>query len=251
MRSLFLLIGLLLTTKITWASEAVSIPVTVKASLCGDAVIEGPEDCEGSDLNDASCESLGFSSGNLSCDSACAFDKTDCVTASPSPSPSPAVASPTTASPATSTTTTTAASPSPASLLTQIVRTIFPKATIPARLSRFDSDASGEIEIFEMATAVQHWIDDWRLVIAGKLADLPQDDLPKPAASKLVALLSGEKVAETGEELKIEAGEVRELEVFTGRVAISEEELERCDLSGDSNCNLIDLSILLYFIAKS
>ncbi len=231
----------------------VTVPATVKTSLCGDGIIEGPEECEGADLNDSSCASLGFTSGSLSCDSACGFDKSDCVTVSPSPSPSPSPnpsSSPAAASPAAaSTTTTAAASPS---LVSQLVNKIFPKAvTIPSTLNRFDNDGSGKIEKREMAEAVKQWVEGWHLAIAGKLANLPKDDLPKPGASKLAALLSGEKTTETGEEIKIEAGEVRELEVFSGRVAVSDEDLKHCDLSGDKDCSLIDLSILLYFITGS
>src|SRR4051812_21474914 len=39
---------------------------------CGDGTINAGEDCEGSDLNGASCQSLGFDEGQLGC------GKTDC-----------------------------------------------------------------------------------------------------------------------------------------------------------------------------
>jgi hypothetical protein len=48
-------------------------------SVCGDGLIQGLEDCEGDDLNNKTCRSLGFDSGNLSCNSDCTFDTTGCV----------------------------------------------------------------------------------------------------------------------------------------------------------------------------
>lgn len=46
---------------------------------CGDVVLQGDfEECDGSLLNGATCESLGFYGGTLVCDGACAYDTTDC-----------------------------------------------------------------------------------------------------------------------------------------------------------------------------
>ncbi len=48
-------------------------------TVCGDALIEAPdEDCEDTDLNGATCESLGYSSGTLACSSQCVFDPSNC-----------------------------------------------------------------------------------------------------------------------------------------------------------------------------
>ncbi len=49
---------------------------------CGDAMIEGMEECEGADLDGQDCASLGFSSGTLTCAANCTFDKTKCVSES-------------------------------------------------------------------------------------------------------------------------------------------------------------------------
>lgn len=59
---------------------------TVKLSVCGDEVIENPEDCEGQNLYNQTCQSLGYQSGTLVCDAACTFDLSQCV---PYPSPTP------------------------------------------------------------------------------------------------------------------------------------------------------------------
>lgn len=49
---------------------------------CGDGFIDPDESCEGANLNSATCSSLGYASGTLSCLSTCTFDTTSCVAAS-------------------------------------------------------------------------------------------------------------------------------------------------------------------------
>ena len=50
-----------------------------EAPLCGDGVINQPgEVCDFSDLNGATCESLGLGSGPLSCDPDCTYDTSAC-----------------------------------------------------------------------------------------------------------------------------------------------------------------------------
>jgi hypothetical protein len=45
---------------------------------CGDGLREGLEACEGADLQDLTCEDVGFYAGDLACDDACRFDTTAC-----------------------------------------------------------------------------------------------------------------------------------------------------------------------------
>jgi hypothetical protein len=47
-------------------------------SVCGNAVIEPGEDCEGADLGSRRCQDLGFPGGTLACDSICRFDTGGC-----------------------------------------------------------------------------------------------------------------------------------------------------------------------------
>jgi len=48
--------------------------------VCGDDVVEDPEDCEEDDLDGATCGSLGYSGGgNLACATDCSFNTTNCV----------------------------------------------------------------------------------------------------------------------------------------------------------------------------
>jgi hypothetical protein len=224
----------------------VTIPATVETSLCGDGIIEGSEDSEGVHLNNKNCIKLGYGGGDLDCDSACEFDVSNCrppASASPSPSSSPNPSSSSTAASPAAASSTTTKDDSP-SLIKKLVKAAFPQAQkliIPSRFNRFDSDGSGRIEKAEMAAAVRQWVDSWHLILEEKFAALPS-----PETSKLVALLEAKP---TEDEINIQPGEVKELEVFTGQIELSEEELEYCDLSGDRDCNLIDLSILLYFIS--
>jgi len=49
-------------------------------AVCGDDVVEDPEDCEEDDLDGATCGSLGYSGGgNLACATDCSFNTTNCV----------------------------------------------------------------------------------------------------------------------------------------------------------------------------
>ncbi|MEW6295496.1 MAG: hypothetical protein AB1467_04355 [Candidatus Diapherotrites archaeon] len=50
-------------------------------AVCGNGTIEGTEQCDGINLNDQSCQSLGFDSGTLYCSSDCTFDTSNCLSA--------------------------------------------------------------------------------------------------------------------------------------------------------------------------
>ena len=56
------------------ANDAACLP------FCGDGLInQAGEQCEGTNLNGQSCQSLGFISGTITCSAACTFDVTACV----------------------------------------------------------------------------------------------------------------------------------------------------------------------------
>ncbi len=54
---------------------------TDTGGVCGDQVIEGNEQCEGTDLAGADCVSLGFSGGDLACADDCTYDTGACTAA--------------------------------------------------------------------------------------------------------------------------------------------------------------------------
>lgn len=70
-------------------SSSTVIDVTLRISVCGDTIVEGPEDCEGEDLNGNTCLSLGYGGGDLACDVSCSYDTSSCIPPTPTPTPSP------------------------------------------------------------------------------------------------------------------------------------------------------------------
>jgi hypothetical protein len=185
---------LLFRLELARAGEIDLIDATVKISVCGDMVIEGSEDCEGTDLNNQTCISLGYVGGILVCDIACTFDTTDCIaptptptpTSTPTPTPTPAPLSVATTTPTSGPTNTS--TPAPAETPTPT-----PASILPRLVRFFDLDDSGQIEAAEVFEVVKDWIEDKR----------------------------------------------RE-----------PEEQSRCDLNGDRTCDLVDFSILLYYIER-
>ena len=55
------------------------VQTTIKITVCGDGVIDSGEQCDGANLNGASCSSRGFSGGSLSCLPSCDFNTTGCT----------------------------------------------------------------------------------------------------------------------------------------------------------------------------
>ena len=47
-------------------------------SSCGNGTRELAEECDGADMGDASCMSLGFPSGLLNCTTGCTYDRSMC-----------------------------------------------------------------------------------------------------------------------------------------------------------------------------
>src|SRR5690242_13529784 len=50
---------------------------------CGDGVVDADEQCDGSNLDGATCVSRGFASGTLSCTASCHFDTSQCTGTGP------------------------------------------------------------------------------------------------------------------------------------------------------------------------
>jgi hypothetical protein len=51
--------------------------------VCGNGALEGSEQCEGAELGDATCMSLGYTGGTLACTAACAYETGMCTSISP------------------------------------------------------------------------------------------------------------------------------------------------------------------------
>ncbi|MBU1129812.1 hypothetical protein KKE45_00635 [Patescibacteria group bacterium] len=201
------------------------IDATIKISVCGNQVIEGGEDCEGDDLNQQTCVSLGYGQGVLTCDIACTFDLSACPPApTPTPTPTPAL----TPTPTATLTPTQTLTPTPTSIPTSTTTPVgtvapsttpnpdtttddsaFPDATpttlptatlrptpfLPQLISFFDFDKSGRIEKFELFNVIKKWVEEWKI---------------KPRKDGLAT----------------------------------------CDLNNDGICDLKDFSVLLYYIER-
>ena len=60
--------------------KMIDVPPPPPPPECGDAIIQEGEDCDGSDLGAATCQSLGFDTGRLICNAAtCKYDTSLCV----------------------------------------------------------------------------------------------------------------------------------------------------------------------------
>jgi len=70
-------------------AEISTTTVNVTVSVCGNNIKETGEQCDGIDLGGATCQSLGYSGGTLSCRPDCTFDTSGCYTAPPGGAPPP------------------------------------------------------------------------------------------------------------------------------------------------------------------
>lgn len=117
---------------------SVTIPATVKTSLCGDGIVEGPEECE----------------GGANCSSACEW----LIKPSPSlePSPSPVVASPAASSPEPA----ASAAPTVVELVKKILSPLIPE--LPAVIKVFDQNGDGKINFEELKVSLEVWVENWQ-----------------------------------------------------------------------------------------
>ena len=219
----FILISCLLLIpgfKIVWAGISDLISATVKISICGNGIIEGGEDCEGEDLNSQTCETLGFGPGTLTCDIACSFDTSGC---SPLPTPTPTPTS--TPTPTPTSTPTPTLTPTPTSAVTP--------TSAPAPTNTPEPVATSTPAPAATVTPV-----------------------PTPAIPAVVAAFdidgSGRiEIAEVFAAVKIWVEEwKRALIEEISPEALPTREIKKCDLNRDRRCNLVDLSILLYYVGR-
>ena len=79
--SMFIMLGSIITQGIVMGFVDTNINVV---SVCGDYVKQGLEECDGSDFGSNTCISLGYVSGNLSCNANCTNNTSQCITSSSS-----------------------------------------------------------------------------------------------------------------------------------------------------------------------
>jgi hypothetical protein len=193
-------------------SGSEDVEAVVDLSVCGDNVAEGNEDCDKSDLNNKTCGSLGYQSGDLSCDISCEFDIASC-----------------------------------SGTLSTTTPTSTPTSTIPSQVSSSGSSGSQTSEPIpsqqetSLITGLLRQIDS-------KLS-LVQSRFDEDLSGKLEIHELYDIVKTWVDDWKIQ------IQVST---AYSKGELsentdakpEKCDLDDNGICNVIDLSILLYYIER-
>ncbi len=80
-RSLFSSLGFLNLFILIFASISTNAANETISSrgYCGDGIINGYEQCDGNDMNNMSCSTLGGGSGTLECQANCVYDISDCI----------------------------------------------------------------------------------------------------------------------------------------------------------------------------
>ncbi|TVQ99889.1 MAG: hypothetical protein EA398_11850 [Deltaproteobacteria bacterium] len=63
-----------------WESGGdIRLAIAVEEDTCGNGIIDDGEDCDGDDLGDATCATVGFDEGTLACTATCTFDTSGCT----------------------------------------------------------------------------------------------------------------------------------------------------------------------------
>lgn len=130
-------------------------------SVCGDMVVEGDEDCEPLAPITQNCQDLGFDKGNLTCDSSCAYNVSNCEYIPPKPIippfPNPYIPEDQEESP-------------------EPIRTL-----LPFFLGIYDLDEDGDLNTVEYCSGLTYWLKKWRIRI---LNPSPEGDIARIAGAK-------------------------------------------------------------------
>jgi len=190
--------------------DAAVVSAQVRLSICGDGIIEGPEDCEGGMIANNSCLSLGYAGGELSCDIACTFDTSSCMP-SPPPTVSASISSVTSdqVSVLTPTQRTDSVSDSPeasptisnVTLLQPFISELSPSVCLPPDLAVFASVSSCRLSMLDLNLVVSVWAEEWKRAQHARVV---------------------------------------------GEVSLADTTL--CDLNQDNQCDIRDFSILMYVV---
>jgi hypothetical protein len=62
-------------------TQFTSVQTSIRVTVCGNNIVEAGEQCDGTDLNGATCSSLGLPGNNLSCRPSCEFNTDNCTVA--------------------------------------------------------------------------------------------------------------------------------------------------------------------------
>lgn len=194
-----------------FGNTSTSVNASIKIAICGDGNVDTGENCDGTNLDNKTCVSLGYGGGTLSCDISCSFDTSQCIPVTPTPTPLP-TATPTPVSASTSTSnnvTSVASTPTPTtSVATFPTLVAIPQSILPSPLQMLVSAVSdsGRISISNLPVILKVWVTDWKNF---RIQELSPSNTTGRSTKHLV-----------------------------------------CDLDNDGMCDITDLSILLYYVGK-
>lgn len=142
-----------------------TVNTTVKINICGDMIVEGPEDCEGNTVNDVTCSDLGFSSGNLTCDIACSYDTTSCIPITPTPTSQASQRASVDGFSQIPSNSQETNFPAENGTLTPSLVPSRIRSALPPSLQVFDVTGKGRITRGDLPSVLQIWLDDWKALL--------------------------------------------------------------------------------------
>lgn len=197
---------------VTVQSVSDNVTATIKISVCGNGIVEGGEDCEGNDLGGETCRSLGYEKGNLNCDVACAFDTSECTGVAPTSTPTP---------------------------IPSWVPTPTPGSSTAASTKSQTDDSQGKNEDKEKE-------EEKKVKVEVQILQQPKPELVKLYDKNNDGVLSFNEVAD-GLSLFTRDWKDYRITKETGAVY---QGVPSCDINGDKVCNLIDFSVLMYYVGQ-
>ncbi|MCL4384222.1 hypothetical protein M1116_02120 [Patescibacteria group bacterium] len=218
------------------------VAATVRINVCGDGIVEGSEDCEGNNLNGATCRNQGYGPGTLACDIACSYDFSRC-----GPRPTPTITP--TLTPTRTPTPTLTATPTPTATLIPTVT-----ATVTATLTPIPTNtptAGSAATTTPVPAATSHPTNTPSKAAPSQAQKLTPMVMPTPTP----VLPGVVQFFDENRSGRIEVGEVfaaakKWFDLWQASLAQEPEKTKGCDLNRDTQCNLIDLSILLYYSGR-
>lgn len=201
------------------AATSQVIQSTIRIPVCGDLVAESPEECDNSDLGSATCRSEGFDAGDLSCDIACELDTTSCYGVAPTPTPIPTS--------------------------TPLSSTIPSSTAIPVTSTSVNAENQAAANVITTSTGTVPFQPE---IVLTNLT-------PFPLLPSLLQLFDpdGNGAIQKGELPSIATLWVQEWQKYLESYKNSDlvNANVQCDINGDEWCNIIDFSVLLYYVEET
>ncbi len=223
-------VGIIINTKAVQAASTSIINATVRIPVCGDFVQEFPEECDNSDFGGQTCRLQGFDDGVLDCDPACDFDTSGCYgvappspspspTPSPTPSPSPSPNPSPSDSPASSDSNSSSPEPTPTIIVTEVTTSLIGESVT----SLITDQITNVLRALPQAILTFDSNNDGRLEGSEK-------------EQGLLTWVNSWKEYIHSESINAKTGQLPP---------------RQCDINTDSHCNVVDFSVLMYYIGDN